>query len=107
MSSKRGFLTSVLLAVCLFVWHVAAICQAAQSGADAIDYAVFKDPPAQYRGHAMLGFNLANPEGLVASTVRDLVKNGYGGFSPLTGGTADIPYLSDRYFTRYKTILDE
>jgi hypothetical protein len=108
MSFKRRFPTSVLLAVPLLVWPVAAISQAAQSGADAIDYAVFKDPPAQYRGHAMLGFGLANlTEERAASTVRDLVKNGYGGFSPLTGGTADTPYLSDRYFTLYKMILDE
>ncbi|MFZ1963806.1 MAG: hypothetical protein WAU78_10155, partial [Roseiarcus sp.] len=108
MSFKRRVSTSVLLAVPLFVWPVAAISQAQQSGADAIDYAVFKDPPAQYRGHAMLGFGPGNlTEERAASIVGDLVKNGYGGFSPLTGGTADTPYLSDGYFAQYKMILDE
>src|SRR5215475_11027428 len=86
------------------------------------DPAVFKSPPAQYRGHAMWSFPLSTlNENYVISGIREMAKLNYGGFfieaggGPTTGlsdayiklfrrGQTDdrgVAFLSDEYFRYY------
>jgi hypothetical protein len=86
-----------------------------------VDPAVFKDPPAEFRGHEMYGygqFNLSNlSEEKIRSDVDTMAKRNFGGFAvePSGGPTTGLPadylkatgrkpssegavYLSDEYF---------
>src|SRR5579864_6721853 len=93
-----------------------------------LDPAQFKDPPAEFRGHPMWGFNLSNlSESAIVSAVDDYAKKyGAGGITPEPGGgpttglseaylTATrrphsdqgVIYLSDEYFKYYRVALEE
>ncbi len=103
-----------------------AACALAQSTAS-FDPAVFKSPPAQYRGHAMWNFNLTtlNNDAIVAG-IKEMAALNYGGFfieaggGPATGfseqymklirrqpSTTGTVFLSDQYFNFYRTALEE
>ena len=92
------------------------------------DSAVFKTPPAQYRGHAMWSFPLSTlNENYVISGIEEMAKLNYGGFfiepggGPTTGlseaylklfrrdQTDDkgVVFLSDEYFRFYKLAMEE
>lgn len=92
------------------------------------DAAVFKAPPAQYRGHAMWSFPLTTlNENYVISGIQEMARLNYGGFfieaggGPTTGlsdayvklfrrGQPDdrgVAFLSDEYFRYYKLAMEE
>ena len=73
-------------------------CLVAQSE---FDPAIFRNPPARYRGHAMWNFNLTNlNENAVVSGIQEMAKLNYGGFFIEAGGrgAVKVPFLSDEYF---------
>src|SRR5262249_15524864 len=79
------------------------------------DAAVFKAPPARFRGHAMWSFPLGTmDEKYVVSGIEEMAKLNYGGFFIEAGGgptpTAPgrgLPFLSDEYFRLYKIAMEE
>ncbi|HYW45723.1 MAG TPA: glycosyl hydrolase [Bryobacteraceae bacterium] len=76
------------------------------------DPAIFKNPPARYRGHAMWNFNLGTlNENAVLSGIQEMAKLNYGGFFIEAGGRPQgaqgVTYLSDEYFRFYKIALEE
>jgi len=82
-----------------------------QSDAD-FDAAIFKSPPARYRGHAMWNFNLTTlNEKDVISGIDEMAKLNYGGFFIEAGGRPrpgqGVPFLSDEYFRYYKIAIQE
>ena len=84
----------------------------AQNGANPFDPAIFKAPPAQYRGHAMWNFNLATlNEKAVISGIQEMAKLNYGGFFIEAGGRPQpgqgVAFLSDEYFRYYKLAIEE
>ena len=106
----------------MFVLPVAALL--AQS--NAFDPAIFKAPPAMYRGHAMWNFNLSTlNEASVISGIQEMAKLNYGGFFIEAGGgqppgfprplkmirrpqsNQGVVFLSDEYFRFYKIALEE
>ncbi len=109
----------------IFVLFAAALL--AQPASGPFDPAVFKDPPAQYRGHAMWSFNLSKlTEEAVISGIQNLAKTQHGGFfieataGPTTGlseaylklsrrkpNDEGVVYLSDEYFRFYRLALQE
>jgi alpha-L-rhamnosidase len=76
------------------------------------DAAIFKSPPARYRGHAMWNFNLTtlNEKDVVAG-IQEMAKLNYGGFFIEAGGRPQpgkgVPFLSDEYFRYYKLAIEE
>lgn len=88
---------------------------------NAIDYADFREPPRQYRGHAWFTFNLGalNDESVLAMVRRAAETDSYGGFmitpSPGRGwgrrGTTaagnNVTYLNDEFFRLYKVAIEE
>jgi hypothetical protein len=113
----------------LIAWPSAGFSQiAAPTAASTIDYAAFKEPPAEYRGHRWLDFNLSNlTDARVASMVQQASQGGaYGGFMITPGGGSTellsdtymktakrkasnqgVAYLSEEYFRLYKLAIDE
>lgn len=84
----------------------------AQSAGNPFDPAVFKAPPAEYRGHAMWNFNLSTlNEDAVVSGIREMARLNYGGFFIEAGGRPQpgqgVAFLSDEYFRFYKLALEE
>jgi hypothetical protein len=94
----------------------------------AVDYAVFKDPPAEYRGICWLGFNLSNlNEERAISRVQSSSKRGFWGSFMIeatrgpTAGLSEsylrgsrripsdqgVPYLSEDYFKFYRMAIEE
>jgi hypothetical protein len=101
-----------LLLVFVLAWPMIAAAQGAQSTGGTIDYAVFQDPPAEYRPRAMWAYNLGNvTDSLLISKVQELAQNGYGGFSPIADGararTPHIEYLGDEYFRLNRVLASE
>jgi hypothetical protein len=97
----RSMVLSLLLAVPAGVF--------AQSD---FDPAVFKSPPAKYRGHAMWNFNLTTlNEKDVISGIQEMAKLNYGGFFIEAGGRPQpgqgVAFLSDEYFRFYKLAIEE
>src|SRR5215471_12016087 len=106
---------------------VILILLASASAFAQFDPALFKSPPAQYRGHAMWSFPLSTlNENYVISGIRELAKLNYGGFfieaggGPTTGlsdayiklfrrnqSSQGVVFLSDEYFRFYKLALEE
>jgi hypothetical protein len=79
-------------------------------GQSGFDPAIFKNPPARYRGHAMWNFNLTNlSEDSVVSGIQEMAKLNYGGFFIEAGGRGNVkvPFLSDEYFRLYKLAMEE
>jgi len=112
----------------LLAAHFGGPAQGQQTGGGLVDPAWFKDPPAEFRGHPMFGFNLSNlSEAGIVSTVDDLAKKyGAGGITPEPGGgpttglseaylkaterphsDQGVVYLSDEYFKYYRVALEE
>jgi len=94
----------------------------------AVDYALFRDPPAEYRGICWMGFNLSNlTEDGVTARVQSSAKSGlWGSFmlgpggGPTTGlseaylrgsmrrpSDQGVPYLSEEYFKFYRLAIEE
>ena len=85
----------------------------AQRKGGLFDPAVFKSPPAEFRGHAMWNFHLPTlNENAVISGIQEMAKLNYGGFFIEAGGRGGQPgqgvtFLSDQYFRFYKLALEE
>ncbi len=87
----------------------------AQPALKDFDPAIFKSPPAAYRGQAMWSFNLTTlNENAVLSGIREMAKLNYGGFfieaggGPVPGrGGAGVEFLSPEYFRFYHLALEE
>lgn len=93
-----------------------------------IDYALFRDPPAEYRGHRWFTWNLSNLTGaaVIAGIEQAAESGAYGGFmiTPDGGSTANlseaylkeshtpasdrgIAYLSEEYFRLYRLAVEQ
>ena len=100
---------------------IVCLCMIGRIFADdsTIDYSLFKEPPAEYRGICWMGFNLSNiNENRVISSIQsNKVKDSWGTFmlgpggGPTTGlseaylrgsrrtpNDRGVPYLSEEYF---------
>ena len=76
------------------------------------DPAIFKSPPAAYRGHAMWNFNLGTlNEPSIVSGIQELARMNYGGFFIEAGGQPQngrgAEFLSDEYFRYYRLAMEE
>jgi len=100
-----------------------------QSTHQPFDPAVFKDPPAQYRGHAMWGYDLSKvTDADIISGVKNLADHHFGGFFIGVSGAntsnldpqyvqqgkpffgfADhgVEYMSDEFFRLYRLALEQ
>lgn len=126
-SAQKTMLHS--LSVLTLAWLVlAAGCAGRKAQKPALDAAVFKDPPSQYRGTAMWGFDLSKvTEASAAAGVEELSKNLYGGFFiTVSGANArnldpayvkqsrsffqfsdhGIEYLSPEFFKVYRAAVE-
>src|SRR5262245_10909727 len=75
--------------VILLVVSASAIPQNQPPGDPSFDPAIFKAPPARYRGHAMWNFNLVTlNENDVVSGIQEMTRLNYGGFFIEAGGAA-------------------
>ena len=93
-----------------------------------VDPALFKEPPLEFRGHPMWGFNLTNlsEEGIVTAIDEYAKKFGAGGITPEPGGgpttglseaylkasgrqrsDKGVIYMSDEYFKYYRVALEQ
>jgi hypothetical protein len=127
MKTKKRLQKTFLLILLLFA---ACLSRAEITLADdyAVDYAQFKDPPAEYRGICWMHFNLSNlTEDSVISNVQSNVKrDSWGSFmieptgGPTTGlseaylrgskrkpSDQGVPYLSEEYFKLYRLAIEE
>jgi hypothetical protein len=117
---------SRFIVLSLMAW---LICPAmARADANAIDYALFQDPPAEYRGICWMGFNLTRltKDGIVARVQSSAKSGSWGSFllgpggGPTTGlseaylresrrepSTQGVPYLSEDYFRLYRIAIQE
>src|ERR1700693_289185 len=91
---------------------LAAAGLSAQNAANQFDAAIFKSPPAEFRGHAMWNFNLTNlNENAIVSGIQEMAKLNYGGFFIEAGGRPQpgqgVAFLGDEYFRLYKVALEE
>jgi hypothetical protein len=100
-----------------------------QPAGKVMDPAIFKEPPAEFRGHEMYGYGEFNLSNLSVEKIRadvdTMAKRNFGGFAvepnggphgmpagnpqaagrrPPSGGTV---FLSNEYFKFYRTALDE
>jgi len=130
MNLDSRILTLAVFVACLLVCPFAGTPQSPEPAAKVVDPAVFKEPPAEYRGHEMYGygqFNLSNlSEERIRSDVDTMAKRNMGGFAvePSGGPTTGLPddylkatgrkpssegtvYLSDEYFKFYRAALEE
>jgi hypothetical protein len=118
----------LLGAVPILVWTLAA-ARRTQNPADmVVDYASFKEPPAEYRGHYWVTLRLANvTERSLVSQIQQAAKSdSYGSFmitpdGGLTTGlseaymkgshrqpvTTGVAYLSEEYFRLYRLAIEE
>jgi len=104
--------------------------QSTRPAGKVVDPAVFKEPPAEFRGHEMYGYGQFNLSNLSVEKIRadvdTMAKRNFGGFAvePSGGPTTGLPadylkatgrkpssegtvYLSDDYFKFYRTALEE
>src|SRR5262249_10881609 len=122
MSANYRFIAFALFATSLLV----AELKGAESG---FDYAIFKNPPAEYRGRAMWGYDLSTvTEAQIVSGVQDMAKQRFAGFFvSLNGGNGrnldptyvqqakphfrftdhGIEYLSEEFFRLYRLAVEE
>lgn len=118
----------VLISAPVLVWTLAG-ARRTQNPADlVVDYASFKEPPAEYRGHRWITLRLANvTEGAIASQIQQAAQSdAYGNFmitpdGGLTTGLSDpymkgshrppvttgVAYLSEEYFRLYRLAIEE
>ncbi len=124
---KHRLLGYTLTAAAFLVWGLVGV-SSAQGPADAgFDPATFKDPPAEYRGHAMWGINLSHVnEARIISDIDGMARDQFGGFLIEANGgngknlpqeylralqrplaSAGIEYMSDEYMRVYRLALEE
>jgi hypothetical protein len=118
----------LLAAVPVLVWSLAA-AHRTQNAADlVVDYASFKEPPAEYRGHYWITLRLSNVnESALTSQIQQAAKSGaYGNFMVTPDGgittglseaymkgshrqpvTTGVAYLSEEYFELYRRAIEE
>ncbi len=89
-----------------------AVGLTAQNSANAFDPAIFKAPPAEYRGHAMWNFNLGTlNESAVISGIDEMATLNYGGLFFEAGGRPQpgkgVTFLSEEYFRFYNLALEQ
>ena len=98
---------SAVRRLAMFVLPVAALL----AQGNPFDPAIFKAPPAMYRGHAMWNFNLSTlNEPSIVSGIQEMAKLNYGGFFIEAGGGQNnqgVAFLGDEYFRFYKIALEE
>ena len=98
---------SAVRRLAMFILPVAALL----AQGNTFDPAIFKAPPAMYRGHAMWNFNLsALNEPSIVSGIQEMAKLNYGGFFIEAGGGQNnqgVAFLGDEYFRFYKIALEE
>jgi hypothetical protein len=115
---------------CAFLFAVLAmpvVLPVAAVAQNQFDPAIFKSPPAEFRGHAMWNFNLTTlNEKAVLTGIQEMAKLNYGGFfieasaGPTTGlseaylkmfrrpqNSQGVVFLSDEFFRIYKIALEE
>jgi hypothetical protein len=100
-----------MLRLAVFTGLLAAALTAQNAG-NSLDPAIFKAPPAEYRGHAMWNFNLAAlNENAVVAGIQEMAKLNYGGFFIEVGGRPQpgqgVAFLSSEYFRFYKLAMEE
>jgi hypothetical protein len=129
MNFKARILALAVAVACLLVCPFVGTSQSPPPAGKVVDPALFKQPPAQYRGHEMYGygqFNLSNlSEDRIRADVETMARRGMGGFAvePSGGPTTGLPadyldatrrkpssegtvYLSDDYFKFYRVALE-
>src|SRR5512136_1368011 len=101
-------LTLMVLQLCLISAKALQNRQADLS----VDYALFKNPPAEFRGHAWLDFRLGNISNDIVDRMVDqaIQSNSYGGFMITStgakpGSSSNVVYLSDEYFRLYRLAI--
>jgi hypothetical protein len=125
-TSRRSFLHSI--GASLAAWPLLG----PPSGLEppqALEYAVFKDPPVTYRGTAMWGYGLSKvTDDEIVSGVQNLARQRYGGFLINNGGgngsnldpayvqqanpffhltNYGVEFLSDEFFRLYRLAIEE
>jgi len=127
MRKRNGFQKTEALIV-LFL--AASMGRPVQSHADGntVDYTLFKDPPAEFRGICWMGFNLSNlTEDGIVTRIRSSARSGSWGSlmlgpggGPTTGlseaylrgsrrkpSDQGVVYLSEEYFRLYRLAIEE
>jgi hypothetical protein len=123
---NRHLKTSRFITLSLMAWfgRISSI----HAETNGVDYALFKDPPAEYRGICWMGFNLSNlSEDGIVERVRSSAQSGsWGSFllgpggGPTTGlseaylrgsgrepSTQGVTYLSEEFFRLYRAAIEE
>ncbi|MGA2221673.1 MAG: glycosyl hydrolase [Verrucomicrobiia bacterium] len=125
-NNERRRLALLALFVALFLgWASAGVAQTSPPGGTTVDYALFKDPPPEFRGHAWFTFNLGSlTDASVTSMVdRAAQSDSYGGFMITSSGgrgggrggaptnnpptTPAATYLSEEFFRFYRLAIEE
>ena len=126
-TTKRRFFTWAPIAAPLLVWLLSGVSPGQVTPDNAFDLAKFKDPPAEYRGHAMWGFNLSNvTESQIRTGIEGMAGNQFGGFLiEASGGSGrnlppeyltalarplrpdGIEYMSEEYLSLYRLAMEE
>ena len=84
---RDRFFAYALIAAALLVWLLAGVSPGQKTRDNGFDLARFRDPPAEYRGHAMWTMNLSNvTQDRVRSDIDGMAKSQFGGFFIGTGG---------------------
>src|SRR2546422_2768223 len=129
MSAKCRFMAFVLFAAPLLVSALEGPSSSQARVDSGFDYAIFKNPPAEYRGRAMWGYDLSTvTEAQIVSSAQEMAKQRFGGFFvSVNGGNGrnldpayvqqaspqfrftnhGIEYLSDEFFRLYRLAVEE
>ena len=129
MSVKCRFMAFVLFAAPLLVSALEGASSSQARVDSGFDYAIFKNPPAEYRGCAMWGYDLSTvTEAQIVSSAQEMAKQRFGGFFvSVNGGNGrnldpayvqqaspqfrftnhGIEYLSDEFFRLYRLAVEE
>ena len=84
-NQRKRLALLVLFVALLLGWASTGVAQTSQPGGTTVDYALFKDPPPEFRGRAWFTFNLGSlTDASVTSRVEQAVQtDSYGGFLTL------------------------
>jgi hypothetical protein len=100
----------IALSLC---WTLAGESPIGPSADSGIDYAIFQNPPAEYRGHAWLDFRLGSISDDIVNKMVDQAaqSNSYGGFMITAtgagpGSPSNVVYLSEEYFRLYRLAIE-
>ncbi|MGD0652051.1 MAG: glycosyl hydrolase [Verrucomicrobiia bacterium] len=118
-SNERKRLALLVLFVALLLgWASVGVAQTSPPGGTTVDFALFKDPPPEFRGHAWFTFNLGSlTDASVTSMVERAVQtDSYGGFmiTPSAGMGRDgtttntgVSYLNEEFFRLYRLAIED